>query len=118
VNESGLYHLIFTSRKDSAIEFRKWVTRDVLPALRRTGTYTAPNALNPYAQGAELMVYVEEMRSELVRVNARLDMLNGKVDGSWDRLVYLSSDIHKLTHFVSLAKGYLYKLLGKEHYGE
>jgi len=39
VNESGLYHLIFQSRKPEAKAFRKWVTSEVLPALRRTGYY-------------------------------------------------------------------------------
>ena len=39
INESGLYHLIFQSRKEEARSFRKWVTSDVLPALRRTGLY-------------------------------------------------------------------------------
>lgn len=39
VNESGLYHLIFLSRKPQAAAIRKWVTSEVLPALRRTGRY-------------------------------------------------------------------------------
>ncbi len=39
VNESGLYHLIFQSRKPEAKVFRKWVTAEVLPTLRRTGRY-------------------------------------------------------------------------------
>ena len=39
VNESGLYHLIFQSRKPEAKAFRKWVTAEVLPALYRTGHY-------------------------------------------------------------------------------
>lgn len=39
VNESGLYHLIFQSRKAEAKVFRKWVTSEVLPALRKTGRY-------------------------------------------------------------------------------
>lgn len=42
VSESGLYALIFKSRKPEAKRFRKWVTSEVLPALRKTGTYTAP----------------------------------------------------------------------------
>lgn len=40
INESGLYALIFGSRLESAKEFKRWVTRDVLPAIRRTGTYS------------------------------------------------------------------------------
>lgn len=41
INESGLYHLIFQSRKPEAKAFRKWVTNVVLPSIRRTGTYSA-----------------------------------------------------------------------------
>lgn len=40
VNESGLYNLVFQSRKPEAKAFRKWVTSEVLPAIRRTGTYS------------------------------------------------------------------------------
>lgn len=40
VTESGLYHLIFKSRKEEARTFRRWVTGTVLPAIRRTGSYT------------------------------------------------------------------------------
>ena len=39
VNESGLYHLIFQSRKPEAKAFRKWVTSEVLPSLRKSGKY-------------------------------------------------------------------------------
>lgn len=39
VNESGLYNLIFQSRKPEAKAFRKWVTGEVLPTLRKTGRY-------------------------------------------------------------------------------
>ena len=44
VTESGLYALIFRSRKPSARLFRRWVTSEVLPAIRRTGSYRAPAA--------------------------------------------------------------------------
>lgn len=39
VNESGIYSLIFQSRKPEAKRFRKWVTGEVLPSIRRTGGY-------------------------------------------------------------------------------
>lgn len=41
VNESGLYNLIFTSNKPEAKAFRKWVTSEVLPSIRKTGKYEA-----------------------------------------------------------------------------
>jgi prophage antirepressor-like protein len=39
VNESGLYSLIFRSRVPSAQRFKKWVTKEVLPSIRKTGGY-------------------------------------------------------------------------------
>lgn len=39
INESGLYALIFKSRKASAQQFRKWVTKDVIPSIRKKGFY-------------------------------------------------------------------------------
>lgn len=42
VNESGLYALIFGSKLDSAKKFKRWVTSEVLPSIRKTGTYTVP----------------------------------------------------------------------------
>jgi BRO family, N-terminal domain len=45
VTESGLYHLIFTSRKEEAKIFRRWVTEEVLPSIRKTGFYADPNDL-------------------------------------------------------------------------
>ena len=40
INESGVYSLIFGSKLESAKKFKKWVTSEVLPSLRKTGTYT------------------------------------------------------------------------------
>ena len=42
INESGLYALIFGSKLDSAKRFKHWVTSEVLPQIRRTGTYQKP----------------------------------------------------------------------------
>lgn len=42
ISESGLYALIFKSRKPEAKKFRKWVTADVLPAIRRSGGHSLP----------------------------------------------------------------------------
>ena len=52
VSESGLYALVFRSRKPEARRFRKWVTSEVLPALRRAGRFaipeTRPRSLPPF----------------------------------------------------------------------
>ena len=39
INESGLYALVFGSKLDSAKKFKRWVTSEILPAIRKTGTY-------------------------------------------------------------------------------
>lgn len=44
VDESGLYALIFRSKNESAKKFRRWVTDEVLPAIRESGRYEAPAA--------------------------------------------------------------------------
>lgn len=40
VNESGLYLLIFKSKKEEAIKFKKWITSELLPTIRKTGSYS------------------------------------------------------------------------------
>ncbi|POR47083.1 BRO family protein [Paraburkholderia eburnea] len=45
VNESGLYALILGSTKDAAKRFKRWVTSEVLPAIRKTGSYNAVASL-------------------------------------------------------------------------
>ncbi|HUN42612.1 MAG TPA: Bro-N domain-containing protein [Acetobacteraceae bacterium] len=52
VSESGLYALVFTSRKPEARAFRRWVTGEVLPAIRKSGRYERrPAAVEPTAFG-------------------------------------------------------------------
>jgi hypothetical protein len=41
VNESGLYSLVLTSRKPDAKRFKKWITSEVIPSIRKTGGYGA-----------------------------------------------------------------------------
>lgn len=44
INESGVYSLILGSKLESAKKFKRWVTSEVLPSLRKTGTYTVVTA--------------------------------------------------------------------------
>lgn len=52
VNESGLYALIFGSKLESAKRFKRWVTSEVLPAIRKTGHYEAQTTITPAEQRA------------------------------------------------------------------
>lgn len=52
VNESGLYALIFGSKLESAKRFKRWVTSEVLPTIRKTGRYEAQETITPAEQRA------------------------------------------------------------------
>ena len=73
INESGLYSLILRSRKTEAKRFKKWVTRDVLPAIRRDGSYSVavaiPNFNNP-VEAARAWADQMEKRQALEAQNA------------------------------------------------
>lgn len=45
ISEAGLYSLILRSRKPEAKAFKRWVTHDILPSIRKTGAYATNNAL-------------------------------------------------------------------------
>jgi anti-repressor protein len=47
VSESGMYSLIFSSRKPAAKEYRKWVCEEVLPSIRKTGRYSLGEEVAP-----------------------------------------------------------------------
>ena len=67
INESGLYSLIFQSRKVEAKAFRKWVTSEVLPALRRTGKYCADNRGSDFIDLRGELYEITELGDSLVR---------------------------------------------------
>lgn len=54
VNESGLYALIFGSKLETAKRFKRWVTSEVLPAIRKTGRYEVPRKTISEAQQREI----------------------------------------------------------------
>lgn len=55
INESGLYKVIFRSEKPEAKRFARWVTHEVLPAIRRTGTYSTVGTKPKRMSGLELL---------------------------------------------------------------
>ena len=50
INESGLYSLILSSKLESAKRFKRWVTSEVLPAIRKTGKYETKSGTTDYKQ--------------------------------------------------------------------
>lgn len=66
VNESGMYSLIFGSKKPAAKSFKRWVTSEVLPAIRKTGTYVAPSTQMQHAVEALFSEHLEALADALV----------------------------------------------------
>lgn len=76
VNEDGLYDVILDSRKPEARAFRKWITSDVLPTIRKTGGYIAANA---EMSDEEIMSRALEIAHRTIeRKNAELKELESK----------------------------------------
>lgn len=70
INEAGLYALIFGSKLESARRFQDWVTHDVLPSIRKTGSYTTGAALPTDTRGQLrlLMAANEETNQRIDRI--------------------------------------------------
>ena len=77
VNEYGLYNLIMASRKSSAKKFKRWVTHDVLPSIRKTGSYSITQKPDSYMiddpiERAKRWIEEEQERQALKLENTKL----------------------------------------------
>ncbi|MFJ4924090.1 BRO family protein [Streptomyces sp. NPDC088736] len=82
VSEAGLYSLILRSRRREARAFRRWVTHEVLPVLRRTGRYEAQRPEPTRLELARDLVAALEVRELLEQRNAALE----PSANAWDTL--------------------------------
>lgn len=60
INEPGLYSLILRSRKPEAKAFKRWITHDVLPQIRKTGSYAAPATISFEEMTAQVISGLQE----------------------------------------------------------
>lgn len=79
INESGVYSLIFSSKLETARQFKRWVTSEVLPSIRKNGMYateqTIDNVLNGTEEAEKLFIQLKEEKlrtRELENENMRL----------------------------------------------
>ncbi|GAA1994247.1 hypothetical protein GCM10009799_20430 [Nocardiopsis rhodophaea] len=78
VNESGLYSLILRSRKPHARAFKKWVTSEVLPSIRKTGAYArSKSALELLRDEVDLAIAHER---RMAAIETRQDHVEARVD--------------------------------------
>jgi anti-repressor protein len=89
IDEPGMYALAFGSRLPSAAAFRDWVFTEVLPTLRRTGTYTVPaampthaEALRGWADAVDQVAVLEQQVAELEPA-ARFGTALAEAAGDW-----------------------------------
>ena len=123
INESGVYSLVFGSKLESAKKFKRWITHDVIPAIRKTGGYHIPQSPEEQmAQGllaaqkllAEKDKRIEEMRPKEIFADAVSVSKTDILIGDLAKLIKQNGhDIGQKRLFAWLReKGYLIKRKG------
>ena len=82
INESGLYSLILSSKLPNAKKFKRWVTSEVLPAIRKHGNYTAPK---------------QESKSKSIDLEIRLNNSKARMASEYRRIAEMT-DIKEYKH--------------------
>ena len=74
INESGVYSLVFGSKLPTARAFKRWVTHEVLPAIRKTGSYHASGSymIDDPIERARAWIREQEERKQLAAANAAM----------------------------------------------
>lgn len=122
INESGLYSLVLRSDRPEAKAFKKWVTSEVLPAIRKTGSYALQN-LTPAQQ---LLVYAQQLvaqEQKLEQHEGRIEQLEARVhahdEGSQYFTIIAYCNLRRLrppiTNDEALAYGRLCSKFSREH---
>lgn len=104
VNEDGLYDVILDSRKPQAKLFRKWVTKEVLPSIRKTGSYSIEQQLPKiYLEALKALVAAEEEKERLALENAEKQR---KIEEQTPKVQYFDNLVERnlLTNFRDTAK--------------
>jgi anti-repressor protein len=92
VNESGLYSLIFGSKLESAKQFKKWVTSDVLPSIRKHGMYateaTVENMLNDPENAILMLQAYQRERKERLAAQQQVEKLEAQAIEDKPKIIY------------------------------
>ena len=88
INESGLYSLIFSSKLEGALRFKRWVTSEVLPSIRKSGGYIA---------GQEQMTTEELLAKALTVTHKILEERNARIAAQDTTISELTADNSRLT---------------------
>lgn len=109
INESGLYSLILSSKLPSAKKFKRWVTSEVLPSIRKTGGYVDENRSDlfldtylPFADDTTRTLF----KSTLDVINSQNEMIrqkNQEISEKTEQIDYQTNVIHGLTKDIPTA---------------
>lgn len=80
VNEYGLYNLVLTSRKPEAKQFKRWVTHEVLPSIRKHGAYMTENILEQAIGNPDFMIGLLSSLKEEQERNKQLEAKAQKLE--------------------------------------
>lgn len=80
INESGLYNAIIGSRVDSAKKFKKWITKEVVPSIRKNGLYATDELLNNPDLLISVATKLKEERAARALLEEKLILVRPKVE--------------------------------------
>lgn len=103
INESGLYSLILSSKLPSAKKFKRWITAEVIPSIRKHGVYMTDNLLDAALDNPEVMHEVIERLKADKNKNAELER---QLNAAFPKAVYFDAfvDPGYATNFRDTAK--------------
>lgn len=78
ITEAGLYRLLFTSRKPEAERIKRWIAHDVLPSIRKTGSYAI--ALTPAQQILMIAQHMVDLEQQAKQTQLVLEVQNNRLD--------------------------------------
>ena len=77
VTEAGLYEVIFMSRKPEAVQFRRWVTSEVLPSIHKHGMYATPATIEDMIANPDIIIQLattlKEERAARAKAEAEIE---------------------------------------------
>lgn len=79
INESGLYSLVLSSKLPSAKEFKRWITHEVIPAIRQHGAYMTPEVIQKSLQDPDFMIQILQNRKQEQERNRALEADNERM---------------------------------------
>lgn len=101
INEDGLYDVILDSRKPDARQFRKWITSEVIPSIRKTGTYSLQA---PKSQAELMLMYAEqfvEYEKRINRLEADTAAAHHRID-NFDKIDVMGDPQQRLNKMIRL----------------